>query len=148
MRRKNSTPIDTFTDSLALIELDSYASPRGYTGHQHLDELGLIHMNGRQYAPKEVPLGDDPLIGRFLQADPIIQEPYNLQNFNRYTYVLNNPLAFTDPTGYSFWTEVRRPVAAIAVAVLTYGAGTAYATGTWFASAAALTTPQALVVVK
>jgi|GEM_PF-5849681 len=63
-------------------------------------------MNGRIY---------DPLIGRFLQANPLIQEPYNGQNFNRYTYVLNRPLAYTDPTGYSFWTEVRRPAAAIAV---------------------------------
>ena len=110
MRRK-TTAANTFTESLALADLDAYASPRGYTGHQQLDELGLIHMNGRIY---------DPLIGRFLQVDPIIQEPYNGQNFNRYTYVLNNPLAYTDPTGYSFWTEVRRPVAAIAVAIITY----------------------------
>jgi len=63
-------------------------------------------MNGRIY---------DPMIGRFLQADPIIQEPYNSQNYNRYAYVINNPLAHTDPSGYSFWTEVRRPVAAIIV---------------------------------
>jgi hypothetical protein len=63
-------------------------------------------MNGRIY---------DPMIGRFLQPDPIISEPYNSQNFNRYAYVLNNPLMYTDPSGYSTWTEVRGAVGAIAV---------------------------------
>jgi RHS repeat-associated protein len=131
MRRKNNaSSANSFLQGLATGDLDSYTSPRGFTGHQHLDELGLIHMNGRIY---------DPLIGRFLQADPIIQEPYNGQNFNRYTYVLNNPLAYTDPTGYSFWTEVRRPVGAIAVTWLLgpgaysfsgiFGAGTGIAGG-------------------
>lgn len=64
---------------------------RGYTNHEHLDELGLIHMNGRIY---------DPLLGRFMSADPTIQNPYDLQSYNRYSYVGNNPLIFTDPTGY------------------------------------------------
>jgi RHS repeat-associated protein len=73
-------------------------SQRGYTGHEHLAMFGLIHMNGRIY---------DPLLGRFLQADPIIDEPFNLQSYNRYAYVSNNPLAFTDPTGYSKWTNFR-----------------------------------------
>jgi hypothetical protein len=36
-----------------------------------------------------------------LQADPIIQDPYDSQSFNRYSYVMNNPLTFTDPSGYS-----------------------------------------------
>ena len=71
----------------------------GYTGHMHLDNVGLIHMNGRVY---------DPRLGRFMQADPNIQSPANLQSFNRYTYVLNNPFMYTDPSGYfSFrrWVE-------------------------------------------
>lgn len=51
----------------------------------------MINMNGRVY---------DPAIGRFLTADPFIQAPDNLQSFNRYAYVLNNPLAYTDPSGY------------------------------------------------
>ena len=67
--------------------------PRGYTGHEHLDSLGLIHMNGRVY---------DPLIGRFLSADPFVQFPSNLQSLNRYSYVLNNPMSYTDPSG--FWS--------------------------------------------
>ncbi len=48
-------------------------------------------MNGRIY---------DPLIGRFLSADPILQDPMNGQSYNRYTYVLNNPTNLTDPTGF------------------------------------------------
>jgi len=42
----------------------------------------------------------DPLIGRFLNADPYVQMPDLSQNYNRYTYCLNNPLKFTDPSGY------------------------------------------------
>ncbi|MFN7782852.1 MAG: RHS repeat domain-containing protein, partial [Lysobacterales bacterium] len=61
---------------------------RGFTGHEHVDRMGLIHMNGRLY---------DPLLGRMLSPDPIVQEPYNAQNLNRYSYVLNNPLSYTDP---------------------------------------------------
>ncbi len=68
-------------------------SQRGFTGHEHLATYGLIHMNGRIY---------DSVLGRFLQADPIIQSPYDLQSYNRYAYVMNNPLAFTDPSGYSW----------------------------------------------
>lgn len=64
---------------------------RGFTGHEHLDELGLVHMNGRIY---------DPVLGRFLSPDPLIQSPDDLQNYNRYSYVLNNPLRYTDPTGH------------------------------------------------
>lgn len=66
---------------------------RGYTGHEHLDELGLIHMNGRVY---------DPQVGRFQSADPFIQDPFNGQSFNRYSYVMNSPTNATDPSGY--WT--------------------------------------------
>jgi hypothetical protein len=50
-------------------------------------------MNGRVY---------DPYIGRFLSPDPLVQQPGNLQNYNRYSYVLNNPLKYTDPSGYSY----------------------------------------------
>lgn len=64
---------------------------RGYTGHEMLDSLGLIHMNGRIY---------DPALARFLSADPIIQAPDNMQSYNRYSYVWNNPLSMTDPSGF------------------------------------------------
>jgi RHS repeat-associated protein len=65
---------------------------RGFTGHEQLDQVGLIHMNGRVY---------DPLIARFTSPDPYTPEPYTTQGWNRYTYVSNNPLAATDPTGHS-----------------------------------------------
>jgi RHS repeat-associated protein len=69
---------------------------RGYTEHEHLDEMSVIHMNGRVY---------DPLIGRMMSADSYLQAPYKLQNFNRYSYVLNNPLKLVDETGYFFSTD-------------------------------------------
>ena len=62
----------------------------GYTGHEHLPEFGLINMNARLY---------DPALGRFLSPDPVVQMPDNAQSFNRYTYCLNNPLRYADPTG-------------------------------------------------
>ena len=64
---------------------------RGFTGHEMLDAVGIIHMNGRIY---------DPKLARFLQADPVIQFPHHAQSYNRYSYVLNNPLAYTDPSGH------------------------------------------------
>ena len=64
---------------------------RGFTAHEHIDHVGLIHMGGRVY---------DPEIGRFLSPDPFVQYPGSAQGMNRYAYVGNNPLSFTDPSGY------------------------------------------------
>ncbi|QLC67022.1 VCBS repeat-containing protein [Flavobacterium sp. LPB0248] len=69
---------------------------RGYTGHEHLQSVGLINMNARLY---------DPKLHRFLQPDNNIQDPFNTQNYNRYGYVMNNPLRYTDPSG-EFWNVV------------------------------------------
>lgn len=66
---------------------------RGYTSHEYLAGVELIHMNGRLY---------DPLLRRFLNADENIQDPYNTQSYNKYGYVMNNPLLFNDPSG-EFW---------------------------------------------
>lgn len=66
---------------------------RGYTFHEHLEEFNLVNMNGRMY---------DPLLARFLNADPLLQDVTNGQNYNRYSYVLNNPTKYTDPSGYAF----------------------------------------------
>ncbi|MDE1327265.1 RHS repeat-associated core domain-containing protein [Vibrio aestuarianus] len=66
---------------------------RGYTGHEEIVEVGLVHMNGRVY---------DQELGRFISPDPFVQAPYITNSFNRYAYVMNNPLKYTDPTGY-FW---------------------------------------------
>ncbi|MCP4677292.1 MAG: DUF4347 domain-containing protein [Deltaproteobacteria bacterium] len=67
----------------------------GYTGFEHDErETGdaLINANGREY---------DPAIGRFLSPDPVIEQPYNIQSLNRYSYVMNNPLNRIDPTGFT-----------------------------------------------
>ncbi len=74
-------------------QITTLETVRGFTNHEMLDDVGLIHMNGRVY---------DPDLGRFISADPYIQEPLNGQSLNRYSYVLNNPLSFTDPSGYFF----------------------------------------------
>ncbi len=63
---------------------------RGYTGHEMLREFNLINMNGRVY---------DPQTCRFLSPDNYVQEPDNSQSFNRYSYCLNNPLKYNDPSG-------------------------------------------------
>jgi RHS repeat-associated protein len=63
---------------------------RGYTEHTALGSMGLNDMNGRI---------QDAVTGRFLSADPYISEPGNTQNYNRYSYVLNNPLSYVDPSG-------------------------------------------------
>jgi len=77
-------------------------SNRGFTGHEQISELsGLIHMNARVY---------DSDIGRFLSADPVLQAPLDSQSYNRYSYVRNNPLKFTDPTGNSWWTKLRNKI--------------------------------------
>jgi RHS repeat-associated protein len=63
---------------------------RGYTGHEHLKWFCLINMNGRMY---------DAALCRFLSPDPYVQMPDYTQNFNRYSYALNNPLVYSDPSG-------------------------------------------------
>lgn len=67
---------------------------RGFTGHEHLSGFGLINMNGRVY---------DPMMSMMLSPDNNIQFPQMSQNFNRYSYCLNNPLKYTDPSGE--WVE-------------------------------------------
>lgn len=93
----------------------SHTFDRGYTLHEHYDEFDLINMkftlsersaklclstaercelggaNGRLY---------DPILGRMLSPDVVIQDEQNSQAYNRYSYCFNNPLRFTDPSGY------------------------------------------------
>jgi RHS repeat-associated protein len=115
----------------------TYVSPaksKGYTGHEHVSHLDIIHMNGRIY---------DSTLGRFLQADPHIQAPLNSQNYNRYSYVLNNPMSYTDPSGYFFkslFKGIKKYWQVIAAAVVTYftaGAAAGWAAGWGFTGAAA-----------
>ena len=105
--------VDTITNNIGVVEqrmaykpfgekinVDNYGKStskkssitnRGYTGHEHIQETDLIHMNGRVY---------DPTIGRFLSADPHIPYPLMTQSFNRYSYARNNPLKYIDPSGF------------------------------------------------
>ncbi|MBA8889502.1 RHS repeat-associated protein [Dokdonella fugitiva] len=115
----------TTMDQAPWFGFDASLTHHGFTGHEMMDETDLIHMNGRVY---------DPRLARFIQADPFVQDAGNLQSYNRYSYVLNNPLTTTDPTGY--WGHRQqgyvRTVAAIAVTLYTgyyygYGAGAAAA---------------------
>ena len=81
---------------------------RGFTSHEHFDAIGLVHMNGRVY---------DPNLGRFIQSDPI--DDRGIQGLNRYSYVLNNPLSLTDPTGHLSWGEWMRLGINIAITAAT-----------------------------
>jgi RHS repeat-associated protein len=82
-------------------EYAPFGSQRAHTGtstsdyrytDQELDaENGLYNYNARLY---------DPFIGRFISPDTIVPEPFNPQSLNRYTYCLNNPLIYVDPSGH------------------------------------------------
>ena len=77
------------------VRLNAIGLRRGYTGHEMLNEFEIINMNGRLY---------DPVIGRFLSPDNYVQMPNNSQSFNRYSYCLNNPLKYNDPSGEFFFS--------------------------------------------
>jgi RHS repeat-associated protein len=123
------------------LKLDKYGNAtdkpsftnRGYTGHEHIEETHLVHMNARLY---------DPTIGRFTSADSMIPYMYETQSFNRYSYVQNNPLKYTDPSGHwslrkavkkarSFvkkhWKTIVTIAVVVAVGIATGGAGLALA---------------------
>jgi|GEM_PF-4985956 len=63
----------------------------GFTGHRDRLDADLVDMGGRHY---------DPVVGRFMQPDPFVQAPANMASHNRYSYVFNNPLSLTDPSGF------------------------------------------------
>ena len=71
----------------------SWITHRGYTGHEHIDVFGVIDMNGRVY---------DPMTAIFFSPDPFVQSAGDWMNYNRYTYCMNNPFRYTDPSG-EFW---------------------------------------------
>ncbi|MES1945527.1 hypothetical protein PC39_15469 [Salinisphaera sp. PC39] len=93
---------------------------RGFTDHEHLDHVGLIHMNGRVY---------DPILGRFTSADPVVQFPESTQGLNRYTYVNNNPLSYVDPSGHFFSVIGSAIVAAVSAAATAIASAATYIAG-------------------
>jgi len=89
------------------------AGHRGFTSQETIPSVGLVNMNGRVY---------DPVLGRFLTADPNVQFVANLQSYNRYSYAQNNPLRYTDPTGYFSWGFLQNPEFWIAAGQVVFGA--------------------------
>jgi RHS repeat-associated protein len=65
----------------------------GFVGQEHLADFALIHLNGRMY---------DPQLGVFTSPDPVNEAPTDSQLYDPYSYSRNNPLRFTDPSGYCF----------------------------------------------
>ncbi len=114
----NNKVFDATYDAWGLqtIKVNTIGLRRGYTGHEHVVGYELINMNGRIY---------DPLLAQFLSPDNYVQAPDNSQNFNRYSYCINNPLKYTDPSGDSFTLA-----AIIGAAVGAYMGGT-IANGTY-----------------
>jgi RHS repeat-associated protein len=108
-RRGGASPFETGSGSST--------TDRGFTGHEMIDGTGVIHMNGRIY---------DAQLGRFLQADPVIQAPDNAQSWNAYTYVFNNPLAYTDPSGMISLKNAFRMLVGLVITYFTWGAAAPY----------------------
>jgi RHS repeat-associated protein len=75
-KRRNPNGTDDPTDSI------TSQTTRGFTGEEELSVSGLVHLNGRVY---------DPFLARFTSPDTVIEDPYNTQGWNRYTYVGNEP---------------------------------------------------------
>jgi RHS repeat-associated protein len=85
LRRIGPHPWGKRTDSVV-----SALTTRQFTGHEEIPEAGLVNMNARIY---------DPELGRFMSADSITGDIFSSQTFNRFSYVNNGPLSYTDPTG-------------------------------------------------
>ncbi|MDP2326418.1 MAG: RHS repeat-associated core domain-containing protein, partial [Gammaproteobacteria bacterium] len=88
-KRRNTDWSNDNTDALFA---ETQWLERGYTGHRQLDGVRLIHMNGRV---------QNPAWGRMLSPDPVVGDLTRPQSLNAYSYVMNNPLSFTDPTGFA-----------------------------------------------
>ncbi|MCP3669917.1 MAG: RHS repeat-associated core domain-containing protein, partial [Gammaproteobacteria bacterium] len=94
-KRRNSDWSD------AVIPIEGQETKRSFTGHEYLDNIGIIHMNGRVY---------DPDLGRFMSADPFIKFVDSTQGLNRYSYTDNNPLSRVDPSGFGWFKKLRKSV--------------------------------------
>ncbi len=120
-RRDASNWKEVDTNSL-LIDLgpgfDVSRTTRGFTGHEMVDSVGIVHMNGRIY---------DPFLGRFLQSDNYVQDPTNTQSHNRYSYVWNNPLNATDPSGEFVFSLIAIAIAASVEGIKLYAVAAIFA---------------------
>ena len=113
-RRRNPVTWQPLADPSGAEAIDVH----GFTGHEHIDLFDLVNMDGRIY---------DPVLGRFLSPDPVVQAPDLTQGLNRYTYCMNNPLSLVDPSGYSWfsrhWKSLFSAVVGIVAGCLTGGIG-------------------------
>jgi RHS repeat-associated protein len=91
-KRRDEAAWSAQADLTAWFKSRKPITSRGFTGHEMIDGTDIIHMNGRIY---------DSHIARFLQSDPLIQDPTVSGSLNRYSYVWNNPLNTIDPSGYA-----------------------------------------------
>jgi RHS repeat-associated protein len=90
-RRRQSNGLEVGWQYLNAQSAANTLDHRGYTGQEQLDDLSLVHLNGRVY---------DPMTGRMTSPDPTIPDPYDLQSLNRASYVRNSPMDKVDPTGF------------------------------------------------
>ena len=102
MRNLNGT-----ADTSCVLPAQS-ATTRGFTGQEQMPAVCLINFNARIY---------DPAIGRFMSPDAVVATYYNVQNLNRFTYVGNNPLSFTDPSGNMTVAQIIGAVVAVAIII-------------------------------
>ncbi|MDE6533534.1 MAG: FG-GAP-like repeat-containing protein [Muribaculaceae bacterium] len=113
-RRRNPVTLKPYS---VIIEAEA-SLDRGFGGHEHIDGFEMVNMNGRMY---------DPVVGRFLSADPYVQMADFTQSLNRYAYCVNNPLSLIDPSGYSWfsrhWKMLTASIVGIVVSAVTLGSG-------------------------
>jgi RHS repeat-associated protein len=102
----------------------------GYTGHEMLDSVSLVHMNGRVY---------DPFLARFVSADTVIQSLGASESINPYAYAWNDPLKYVDPTGHSLLGDILGVLAFVAVTIFLPELE-------WAVYGATLTTPSLMAV--
>ncbi len=103
--------VETWNSNVSF-NTDNFLTVRGYTSHEHLDKVNLINMpacrtlgrNGRLYSLSRYFIGN-PLTARMLSPDPFVQSPDYTQSYNRYSYCMNNPLKYTDPSGYYYFYD-------------------------------------------
>jgi RHS repeat-associated protein len=87
--------LDPFGNYRTVPSTNPTVTNQGFMGHRHNNtgtyDLGLIYMNARTYLPE---------VGRFISPDTLVPNPGNSQSHNRYSYVLNSPVNYTDPSGH------------------------------------------------
>lgn len=94
---RNATTWLPFTDLDPLSGDDLIVDVEGFAAEMQFEDLGLVFLGARLY---------DPAIGRVASADLTVRYATFSQDLNRYSYVVNNPMALTDPSGMSFLTKI------------------------------------------